>query len=101
MSQWEPIVSNALGSAAAGIVSRSLTHPLDTVKARLQFGGDVYKGPIDVLRKTYSVEGIRGLYRGFRWVHGIVCFVWQRRREQFHLTSIGTRFWILDGNVIG
>ena len=60
------IVSNALGSAAAGIIGRILTHPLDTAKARLQsLSGNSYRGPVDVLVKTFRSEGIRGLYRGF------------------------------------
>lgn len=60
------IVSNALGSAAAGIVGRIATHPLDTAKARLQsLSGASYRGPVDVLVQTFRSEGIRGLYRGF------------------------------------
>lgn len=60
------IISNALGSAAAGIVGRIVTHPLDTAKARLQsLSGASYRGPADVLVQTFRSEGIRGLYRGF------------------------------------
>lgn len=60
------IVSNALGSASAGIVARTVTHPLDTAKARLQsLRGASYHGPLDVLRSTFRNEGIIGLYRGF------------------------------------
>lgn len=60
------IISNALGSAASGIIGRIVTHPLDTAKARLQsLGGASYRGPADVLVKTFRSEGIRGLYRGF------------------------------------
>ena len=60
------IKSNALGSAAAGIVGRIVTHPLDTAKARLQsLSGASYRGPADVLVQTFRSEGIRGLYRGF------------------------------------
>jgi hypothetical protein len=66
MTTWEPIVSNALGSAGAGILSRILTHPLDTVKARLQAEGHSYRGPFEALQKTYTLEGLGGLYRGFR-----------------------------------
>ena len=92
MSQWEPIVSNALGSAAAGVVSRSLTHPLDTVKARLQFRSDVYKGPLDVLLRTYSLEGIRGLYRGFRCVWRVLRSVCGKDATNHFISQIcGTR----------
>jgi len=78
------MVSNALGSAAAGIVSRLCTHPLDTAKARLQGStasatstsssaagnnnknnNSYYRGPVDALRRTFRSEGLRGLYRGF------------------------------------
>jgi len=66
MTSWEAIVSNAFGSAGAGLLSRLLTHPLDTVKARLQVEGLQYHGPLDGLKRIYAGEGIRGLYRGFR-----------------------------------
>jgi Mitochondrial carrier protein len=69
------IISNTLGSAVAGIVSRIFTHPIDTAKSRLQaqYTGTVtssqqvphYRGTVDVLRKTFYSEGIHGLYRGF------------------------------------
>jgi hypothetical protein len=72
------LLANALGSATAGIFSRLLTHPLDTVKARLQAPPPVlntinstssnirpYKGVKDVLIRTYRSEGILALYRGF------------------------------------
>lgn len=60
----DTLASNALGSAFAGIIARSLTHPLDTAKARLQVKSH-YQGPLDVLRKTLETEGFGGLYRGF------------------------------------
>ena len=68
MSQTTSMMANAFGSAAAGIVGRCVTHPLDTAKARLQAvssGQYNYKGPFDVLYKTATAEGIAGLYRGF------------------------------------
>lgn len=70
MTTWENMVSNALGSAAAGILSRISTHPLDTVKARLQADHQKqrYKGPFDGLKRTYTSEGVKGLYRGFSTV---------------------------------
>jgi Mitochondrial carrier protein len=69
------MISNTLGSAVAGIVSRIFTHPVDTAKSRLQaqYTGTAtsslqvphYRGTLDVLRKTFQSEGSRGLYRGF------------------------------------
>jgi len=64
------VVPNALGSAAAGVISRIITHPLDTVKARLQIPSSnqraySYKGPMDALVRTCRQDGINGLYRGF------------------------------------
>jgi len=72
----DSLTSNALGSAAAGIVSRIFTHPLDTAKARLQANYNQldssstskvprYRGTVDVLVRTFRSEGLAGLYRGF------------------------------------
>ena len=80
------VLSNALGSACAGIISRIVTHPLDTAKARLQapvssIGIEKpYTGPFDVIRRTLHKEGIRGLYQGFGTVviggtPGTVCYL--------------------------
>lgn len=68
------LLHDVLGSATASIISRLVTHPLDTVKARLQapppsssVSGSYasYRGPIDALLSTYRNEGIRSLYGGF------------------------------------
>lgn len=59
------ILHDVLGSATAGIVSRVVTHPLDTVKARLQTTKTTFHGPIDALVRTYRHEGIRAFYGGF------------------------------------
>jgi len=59
---------DVLSSATAGIISRILTHPLDTTKARLQANNTYYRGPIDALLRTYKHEGIRALYRGLNAV---------------------------------
>ena len=45
-------ISNVLGSAAAGIVARCTTHPLDTIKSKLQADTNriYYKGgPFDAI----------------------------------------------------
>ena len=65
-----PLLHSVLGSATAGILSRVLTHPLDTAKARLQappgaLPARPYRGPADALARTARAEGVRGLYRGF------------------------------------
>lgn len=39
-------------------------HPLDTVKVRLQTGGDKYVGTWDCISKTVKNEGVAGLYKG-------------------------------------
>jgi hypothetical protein len=89
------MIPNIVGSATAGIISRLLTHPLDTAKSRLQAiyidapsttttnthnkigsakaspffraatSTNPYRGPLDVLVQTFRTEGISGLYRGF------------------------------------
>jgi len=65
------MISNTLGSAFAGIVSRIFTHPIDTAKSRLQVqyasgvNAQAYTGTQDVLTKTFKAEGVAGLYRGF------------------------------------
>lgn len=68
----DSMIPNALGSTVAGIVSRLVTHPLDTAKARLQavyqagspLQSNPYRGPVHVLVQTVKTEGIAGLYRG-------------------------------------
>lgn len=65
-SSSSSLLHDILGSATAGIISRIMTHPLDTVKARLQaHSSAAYRGPIDALMQTYRREGIRSLYGGF------------------------------------
>ena len=66
--QSSSLLHDVLGSATAGIISRIMTHPLDTVKARLQAPSSsfaTYRGPIDALIQTYRHEGVRSLYGGF------------------------------------
>lgn len=73
MSSSKSVLSDVLGSASAGVISRIFTHPLDTAKARLQApvtftGGGPntrFRGPLDALLRTYRHEGLRALYGGF------------------------------------
>jgi solute carrier family 25 citrate transporter 1 len=64
-----------LSGAASGLLARFFTHPLDTVKARLQVQAAVaaahamptlpYSGTADALLKLARAEGVHGFYRGF------------------------------------
>jgi len=60
-----------LASATAGVISRSLCHPLDTCKARLQNPGSEFTSTLQVVRQTLRHEGIGGLYRGLGTVISI------------------------------
>ncbi|XP_049777910.1 solute carrier family 25 member 45-like isoform X1 [Schistocerca cancellata] len=46
----------------AGICGIVIGHPADTIKVRQQLMGDT--GLVDVIRRTYKHEGIRGFYKG-------------------------------------
>ena len=55
-----------IASASAGVLARSICHPIDTIKSRFQsktFEG--YHSVAAVVRDTWKSEGIRGMYRGF------------------------------------
>jgi hypothetical protein len=52
------------GSAASGMLARIPTHPLDTVKARIQASRERV-GVGAVARSTLAAEGLAGFYRGF------------------------------------
>mmetsp|Transcript_32891 Transcript_32891/g.55507 ORF Transcript_32891/g.55507 Transcript_32891/m.55507 type:complete len:288 (+) Transcript_32891:210-1073(+) len=61
-------MSNVVSAAMAGLVSRAVTHPMDTVRAVLQY--DRVRFPPSVstfsaIRQILAQEGIRGLYRGY------------------------------------
>lgn len=50
----------------AGMVSKLIEFPLDTVKVRLQYGGvggKSLRGPVDAFKQTIKQEGVLGLYR--------------------------------------
>lgn len=58
-------VCSLLGSATAGLISRTICHPMDTIKAKLQSAeGFILKGFTDTIVKTIREEGVGGLYRG-------------------------------------
>jgi hypothetical protein len=94
------LLSNALSSAAASIISRCFTHPLDTTKAQLQVtltkNGD---GPLRMFQTILQKEGPRGLYRGFSIVvtlgtPGSVLYLctYEAAKQQFTKNDFTTHF---------
>lgn len=61
----------------SGAINKFITHPIDTLKARIQINQFTYtnlqnikkSGIIDTYRTIYRSEGIRGFYKGV----GIAC----------------------------
>jgi hypothetical protein len=57
--------------AGAGLISDSIVHPIDTLRARLQVGGEDqkrggrYRNIFDCAKVTIREEGLRGLYKGY------------------------------------
>jgi hypothetical protein len=54
---------NLTSSSLAGVIARSICHPIDTCKAKLQ-SGNTFNGLSDLITKTLRTEGIRGFYKG-------------------------------------
>ncbi|KAK3240216.1 hypothetical protein CYMTET_49937 [Cymbomonas tetramitiformis] len=88
MSDPAPSATSIIAAGAiSGIIARCVTHPMDTVKARMQVQGPVastalptalgfvkYSGAFDGFKKILRTEGVFGLYRGFGVVLGTVPF---------------------------
>ncbi|KAL0482261.1 mitochondrial substrate carrier family protein E [Acrasis kona] len=64
-----------IASSLSGIISRTLLHPVDTIKARMQVQktgsintntgiNSIYGSTFDAAKKIYKYEGYRGFYRG-------------------------------------
>ena len=60
------IQSIALGGASC-IFTVNFTHPIETVKTRMQVSGD---GLGSIIKSTASKEGIAGFYKGIVWAWG-------------------------------
>ena len=59
----DSLTSHFLAGAAAGLAQSFFTSPMELAKSRLQVSNGT-KGPIDCLRKIYTHEGIRGIFKG-------------------------------------
>src|SRR5208282_346696 len=74
-----PNSKNAISGACAGILTSFITCPLDVIKTRFQAqinslqvdkaglgvpSGELYRGISASLKRIWTEEGIRGLYRG-------------------------------------
>lgn len=71
-ASWQVLrgTESAIAGAGAGLVSATITCPLDVVKTKLQAEGAFgvsnpkYKGLFGTLSRIWAEEGPRGLYRG-------------------------------------
>lgn len=53
-----------ISSLFAGVISRVITYPLDTLKAKIQIQKNKNSGLINTCKNTILSEGIKGLYKG-------------------------------------
>lgn len=58
-------VSLLLASAFAGTLSRSIVHPLDTLRSRLMVSTSATSNLQKALSEVIRTDGLKGLYRGF------------------------------------
>uniref|UniRef100_A0A1B6BYL9 Solute carrier family 25 member 32 n=1 Tax=Clastoptera arizonana TaxID=38151 RepID=A0A1B6BYL9_9HEMI len=91
-----------IAAAEAGVLTLIMTNPVWVVKTRLclQYGLDTnipvssnkhYYGMMDALKKIYTVEGVRGLYKGFLpgmfgVSHGALQFMTYEEMKNFYNT---------------
>lgn len=59
------VLISFLSGTISGSISKLLTHPMDTIKAKMQVYQDKkFEGIMSIFKKTYSEEGIKGFYKG-------------------------------------
>ena len=68
-TNWNKDIVKLIGGGAAGSTAVTITYPSDLIRRRLKlqnFDKNVpkYTGIIDCIKKIYTSEGIKGLYRG-------------------------------------
>jgi len=84
-----PPVYSLVAGAVAGTLAHVLTHPLDTVRRRMQISGAagsslVYKNMVDCVRRTIATEGVGALFLGI--VPTVVRAV----------PNLGIQFWLYE-----
>ena len=62
---------HALAGLFAGWTNATVAHPTETIKCKLQLQlvqpdhvPKEFRGPVDVVRKTVQMQGIRGMFKG-------------------------------------
>lgn len=69
MASEQTALQSAAAGATSGFLSRVITFPFDTLKARIQIYGALHHGKrvrsTKAAHKLYQSEGVRGFYRGF------------------------------------
>lgn len=96
-----------LASGSAGLVGRTLCHPMDTIKAKLQ-SVESPSSFLQMARDTWRKEKIYGFYRGLGvvlvgGVPGVCLYLssYEYCKQQLHATSLGQEYpffkYILSG----
>jgi solute carrier family 25 phosphate transporter 23/24/25/41 len=58
------VASELVGSALAGLLSRTIFHPIDTLKSKLQSKNPQYTTIHSTVKSTFRNQGLYGFYRG-------------------------------------
>jgi len=64
-----PILLVLAMGATSGTVGAAAVYPMNVIRTRMQAQGtaqhpQTYDGVFDAIRKTYTIDGVRGFYRG-------------------------------------
>ncbi|KAL5729279.1 Mitochondrial arginine transporter bac2 [Ranunculus cassubicifolius] len=83
----------ALGGIGTGALQSFLLSPVELVKIRLQLQPSYQqrKGPLDVAKRIFKTEGLKGIYRGLTITvlrdapaHGVYFWTYEYAREKLH-----------------
>eukprot|EP00397_Hematodinium_sp_SG-2012_P058148 GEMP01073325.1.p1 GENE.GEMP01073325.1~~GEMP01073325.1.p1 ORF type:complete len:164 (+),score=27.20 GEMP01073325.1:41-532(+) len=68
-SEAPPLHKSVAASTFSVVLGKVFTHPIDTVKAKVQVAKGAMRSPLAVYSRVLRQEGVRGLFRGY----GIAC----------------------------